>query len=89
MIDSQPDPAGDTATDLVDSAAIPINANMRLDSLELRTRNLEAQHVWLRLEQLEAQVRSMAKVLATLVDGDHNNSGSIDSGADARRRVQL
>ncbi len=43
---------------------------MRIDSLELRTRNLEAQHVWLRLEQLEAQVRSMAKVLAALVDGD-------------------
>lgn len=42
---------------------------MRIDSLELRTRNLEAQHVWLRVEQLEAQVRSMAKIIATLVDG--------------------
>lgn len=52
------------------SACIPIDHNMRIDSLELRTRNLEAQHVWLRLEQLEAQVRSMAKIIASLVDRD-------------------
>ena len=60
----QPEP------DLVGSACIPIDDHMRIDSLELRTRNLEAQHVWLSVEQLEAQVRSMAKVLATLVDGE-------------------
>lgn len=56
--------------DNLGSACIPIDTNMRVDSLELRVRNLEAQHVWLRLEQLEAQVRSMAKVMANLVDGD-------------------
>ncbi len=62
QVETQPDNHGSTC--------IPIDDHMRINSLELRTRNLEAQHVWLRLEQLEAQVRSMAKVVATLVDGD-------------------
>ena len=63
QVEAQPDNHG--------SACIPIDDHMRIDSLELRTRNLEAQHVWLRLEQLEAQVRSQGKVLASLVeDGD-------------------
>ncbi len=61
---AEPDP------DSIGSACIPIDDHMRIDSLELRTRNLEAQHVWLRIERLEAQVRSMAKVLASLVDRD-------------------
>ena len=61
---AEPDP------DIIGSACIPIDTNVRLDSLEQRTRVLEAQHVWLRLEQLDAQVQSMAKVLASLVDGE-------------------
>ena len=61
---------------------------MRMDSLELRVGVLESQHVWLRVEQLEAQVRSMAKIVAFLVDGDaHDNSSSVDNGADERRKV--
>lgn len=78
--------------DHLGSTCIPTDVqHMRMDSLELRVGVLESQHVWLRVEQLEAQVRSMAKIVAFLVDGDdaHDNSSSIDSGADARRRVQL
>ena len=64
-----PDQA-DPTSDIIGSACIPIDTNIRLDSLEMRVRILEAQHVWLRLEQLDAQVQSMAKVLASLVDGE-------------------
>ncbi len=69
MIDAQQPESTDDQPDVAGPYAIPIDTNMRIDSLELRTRNLEAQHVWLRVEQLEAQVRSMAKVLASLVGG--------------------
>jgi hypothetical protein len=61
---AEPDP------DNIGSACIPIDINIQVGSLEQRVRVLEAQHVWLRLEQLDAQVQSMAKVMASLVDRD-------------------
>ena len=70
MSDSHSNQVVATPTVQVAATVIPIDANVRIESLELRVRNLEAQHVWLRIEQLEAQVRSMAKVLASLVDRD-------------------
>ncbi len=70
MIDAQQPESTAVEPDLIGSVAIPIDANTRLDSLELRTRNLEAQHAWLRVEQLDAQVQSLAKVVASLVDRD-------------------
>jgi hypothetical protein len=65
----QPEQA-ETDPDLIGSACVPINTNMRLDSLELRVSVLEAQHVWLRIEQLEAQARAIQKLAEFLVGSD-------------------
>lgn len=52
-----------TSTDPVATTVIPIDANVRIESLELRVRNLEAQHVWLRVEVLETEIARLKKLL--------------------------
>lgn len=56
----QPDPVG--------SACIPITRLTRIESLETRTAALEAQHVWLRVEQLDAELARQAKLLDSIVE---------------------
>jgi hypothetical protein len=57
-----PDQAG-TDPDNIGSACIPIDINIQVDSLEQRVRNLEAQHVWLRVELLETEIARLKKLL--------------------------
>ena len=58
----QPDPVG--------SACIPISHTARIDSLETRTAVLEAQHVWLRVEQMEAELARQGKLLEYILNRD-------------------
>lgn len=59
----QPDPVG--------SACIPITHLARIESLETRTAALEAQHVWLRVERLEAELARQGKLIEYILGRDY------------------
>ena len=75
--DSSPHDAT-TQADSVGSVSVPDSE--RIGGLETRVAVLEAQHVWLRVEQLEAELARQAKLIDYVVGRDY---GAAPGGADA------
>jgi hypothetical protein len=85
--DSHPKQVDAAPTERVDTAFIPIDINTQVGSLEQRVRNLEAQQMWLHLEQLRAEVGGLRQMVDWLieyaVERDGSAVGRIDHVADS------